>query len=101
MGFKKLNTNRPDKQYKFKHVSILVGYEFRKMNKQQVYQYLNEQDIFYDNTANIYVDGDDVMYQLATKIYDNELQTIETKIDDNVYLITNIYKFIHNDKKKD
>ena len=41
------------------------------------------------------------MYQLATKIYDNEIATIETKIDDNVYLITNLYKFIHNDKKKE
>jgi len=100
MGFKKLNTNK-NKQLKFKHVSILVGYEFRNMNKQQVYQYLNEKDIFYDSNANIYVEGNDVMYQLATKIYDNELETIETKIDDNVYLITHIYKFIHNDKKKE
>ena len=71
------------------------------MNKQQAYQYLNEKDIFYDNNANIYVEGGDVMYQLATKIYDNEIETIETKIDDNVYLITHIYKFINNDKKKD
>ena len=101
MGFKKLNTNK-NKQHKFKHVNIMAGYEFRNMTRKQVFQYLDEKNIYYDDDANIYEDLDNnVMYQLATKIYDNEIETIETKIDDNVYLITNLYKFIHNDKKKD
>eukprot|EP00918_Siedleckia_nematoides_P074226 GHVU01162188.1.p1 GENE.GHVU01162188.1~~GHVU01162188.1.p1 ORF type:complete len:102 (-),score=19.82 GHVU01162188.1:194-499(-) len=101
MGFKK-QTNKQNKQLKFKHVNIMAGYEFRNMTRKQVYQYLDEKNIYYDDGANIYEDLDNnVMYQLATKIYDNEIETIETKIDDNVYLITNLYKFIHNDKKKD
>jgi hypothetical protein len=38
------------------------------------------------------------MYQLATKIYENEIQIIETKLADGVYLITHLYRFLHTDK---
>ena len=36
MGFKK-QTNKQNKQLKFKHVNIMAGYEFRNMTRKQVY----------------------------------------------------------------
>lgn len=77
MGFKKQTTTKPTKQIRFKHVMLLCGYEFRNMNKKQVYEYLNEKNIYYDNNSNIYDDGENVMYQLIDKIYDNEIDIIE------------------------
>ena len=63
MGFKKQTTkSTSNKQIKFKHVMLLCGYEFRNMNKKQVYEYLNEKNIHYDNNSNIYDDGENVMY---------------------------------------
>lgn len=41
------------------------------------------------------------MYQVASKIYDTEIDIIETPIDENVYLITHVYRFVHNYKKKE
>lgn len=40
------------------------------------------------------------MYQLVDKIYNNEIEVIETKLSENVYLISHVYKFVHNDKNK-
>jgi len=40
------------------------------------------------------------MFQIASKIYDNEIESVETKIDENVYIISHLYRFIYNDKKK-
>ena len=80
---------------------LLAGYEFKNMNKDQVYDYLNKNNIYYDQDSNIYEDLDCYMYQLPLKIYDNELQIIETRIDENVLLITYLYKFKHQtDKSK-
>lgn len=80
---------------------LLCGYEFR-MKKDQVYQYLDDKCIHYDNDSNIYEDDEGhIMYQIAPKIYNNEVEIIETKIDKDVYLITHLYKFIYNQKKKE
>ena len=62
MGFRKQTTKQPKQQPKYKHVMLLCGYEFRNMNKKQVYEYLDNKNIYYDDTSNIYNDGDDIMY---------------------------------------
>ena len=50
------------KDIKYKHVVLLVGYEFRNMDKKQVYDYLNEKNIHYNNDSNIYQEGSDIMF---------------------------------------
>lgn len=80
---------------------LLCGYEFRNMNKKEVYKYLEDKNIYYDNDSNIYEDSGCMMYQVCPKVYDNEIDIIETQIDKDVYLITHVYKFIHNQKKKE
>jgi len=62
MGFKKQTTKPANKQLRFKHVMLLCGYEFRNMNKKQVYEYLDEKNIYYDNNSNIFNDDENVMY---------------------------------------
>ena len=99
MPFRK-QTQQPKKtNLKFKHVVLLIGYEFQNMKKEEAIEYLNKHNIYHDSSSNIYEDGADVMYQLVPKIYDNEQEIIETKIADGVYLISHVYKFIHQDKK--
>lgn len=39
------------------------------------------------------------MYQLAPKVYENELTWMEYELDKNVKLLTAVYKFKHVDKK--
>ena len=100
MPFKKQTTQPKKSNQKYKHVVLLIGYEFRDMKTEAAVEYLNKNNIYHDASSNIYEDGvGNTMYQLAAKIYDNEQEIIETKIADGVYLISHVYKFIHQDKK--
>jgi uncharacterized Zn ribbon protein len=100
MGFKKQTPTKQTDNKTYKHIMLLCGYEFRGMTKDQACEYLTKNKIHFDKNSNIYQDGDNVMYQLAAKIYENEIQTIETKLAEGVYLITHLYRFLHTENNK-
>ena len=61
MPFKKtLQKSQTKNQYK--HVCILVGYEFKNKTIKQTKEWLSDNDIHFNDDSNIYVDDDTVMY---------------------------------------
>ena len=78
MPFKKTNQVTEKKDYQYKHVTILVGYEFSKnYDIKSAKQWLTDNQIHFTDDSNIYVDDGCVMYQISLKVYDNELTWLE------------------------
>jgi len=61
MPFKKTN-QAIKKEHEFKHVTILVGYEFKDHDIKSAKQWLSDNQIHYTQESNIYVEDGCVMY---------------------------------------
>ena len=100
MPFKKTNQAITKKDIEFKHVTILVGYEFSKdYDIKSAKQWLSSNQIHYTQDSNIYVEDGSVMFQVSPKVYDNELTWLDYELDKGVKLLMAIYKFKHTEKK--
>ena len=99
MPFKKQTQTFTKKEHEFKHVTILVGYEFKDYDIKSAKQWLQDNQIHHTDDSNIYVEDGCVMYQVSPKVYDNELTWMEYELDRNVKLLLAIYKFKHTEKK--
>ena len=56
MPFKKTNQAITKKDHEFKHVTILVGYEFKDYDIKSAKQWLKDNQIHHDDNSNIYVE---------------------------------------------
>ena len=63
MPFKKSNQKFEKKEHEFKHVTILVGYEFSKdYDIKSAKQWLSDNQIHHTQDSNIYIEDGCVMY---------------------------------------
>ena len=63
MPFKKETKPQRKNDMKFKHVQLMLGYEFRNMNKDQAIDWLYNNKIHVDKDAKIYPDDENnIMY---------------------------------------
>ena len=62
MPFKKQTQTLTKKDVEYKHVTILVGYEFKDYDIKSAKQWLKDNKIHYNDDSNIYVEDGCVMY---------------------------------------